>query len=113
MDAANRMARAASLPEVTGRADMRHQQVAWFIDNAHVACDAVMQPFARGVLAMAAGRDRRVRQVGVARSLQRAKPTGAHPQHQPRRIGSTWKADPGRPALANPGPFTFNSLEDT
>lgn len=51
---ANLMALAASLPLVTERADMRYQWIARFIDNERVVCDAVMEPFAREVLAKAA-----------------------------------------------------------
>lgn len=51
---ANLMALAASLPLATERADMRYQWIARFIDNQRVVCDAVMQPFAREVLARAA-----------------------------------------------------------
>jgi hypothetical protein len=51
---ANLMALAASLPRSTERADMRYQWIARFIDNEHVDCDAVMEPFAREVLAKAA-----------------------------------------------------------
>ena len=55
---ANLMALAASLPLSTERADMRYQWIARFIDNARVACDAVMEPFAREVLARAAAAGR-------------------------------------------------------
>lgn len=51
---ANLMALAAGLPLATERADMRYQWIARFIDNERVACDAVMEPFAREVLAKAA-----------------------------------------------------------
>jgi len=51
---ANLMALAASLPLVTERADMRYQWIARFVDNERVVCDAVMEPFAREVLAKAA-----------------------------------------------------------
>ena len=51
---ANLMALAASLPLDTERADMRYQWIARFIDNDRVICDAVMEPFAREVLAKAA-----------------------------------------------------------
>ena len=51
---ANLMALAASLPLATERADMRYQWIARFIDNGRVVCDAVMEPFAREVLAKAA-----------------------------------------------------------
>jgi hypothetical protein len=51
---ANLMALAASLPLATERADMRYQWTARFIDNDRVVCDAVMEPFAREVLAKAA-----------------------------------------------------------
>lgn len=50
---ANLMALAASLPLDTERADMRYQWIARFIDNQHVVCDAVIEPFAREVLAKA------------------------------------------------------------
>lgn len=55
---ANLMALAASLPLQTERADMRYQWIARFIDNDRVVCDAVMQPFAREVLAKAAAAGR-------------------------------------------------------
>jgi hypothetical protein len=51
---ANLMALAASLPLDTERADMRYQWIARFIDNEHVLCDAVIEPFAREVIAKAA-----------------------------------------------------------
>jgi hypothetical protein len=51
---ANLMVLAASLPRPTERADMRQQWTARFIDNEHVICDTVMEPFAREVLAKAA-----------------------------------------------------------
>ena len=51
---ANLMALAACLPVSTERADMRYQWIARFIDNDRVVCDAVMEPFAREVLAKAA-----------------------------------------------------------
>jgi hypothetical protein len=51
---ANLMVLAASLPRCAERADMRYQWIARFIDNPLVDCDAVMQPFAREVLARAA-----------------------------------------------------------
>ena len=55
---ANLMALAASLPLATERADMRYQWIARVIDNARVVCDAVMEPFAREVLARAAASGR-------------------------------------------------------
>ena len=51
---ANLMALSASLPLETERADMRYQWTARFIDNEHVVCDEVMEPFAREVLTKAA-----------------------------------------------------------
>jgi hypothetical protein len=51
---ANLMALAASLPLDTERADMRSQWIARVIDNDRVVCDAVMEPFAREILAKAA-----------------------------------------------------------
>jgi hypothetical protein len=50
----NLMALAASLPLDTERADMRYQWIARFIDNERVVCDAVIEPFAREVIAKAA-----------------------------------------------------------
>jgi hypothetical protein len=51
---ANLMTLAAFLPRTAERADMRYQWIARFIDNHRVDCDAVMEPFARAVLATAA-----------------------------------------------------------
>jgi hypothetical protein len=51
---ANLMALAASLPIAADRLDMRYQWIARFIANPHIDGDAVMQPFAREVLARAA-----------------------------------------------------------
>jgi hypothetical protein len=51
---ANLMVLAASLPLFTERADMRYQWIARFIDNERVVCDAVIEPFAREVIARAA-----------------------------------------------------------
>src|ERR1700753_3750099 len=51
---ANLMTLAAFLPRTAARADMRYQWIARFIDNQRVDCDAVMEPFARTVLAKAA-----------------------------------------------------------
>lgn len=51
---ANLMALSANLPLETERADMRYQWTARFIDNEHVVCDEVMEPFAREVLTKAA-----------------------------------------------------------
>ncbi|MFW7269684.1 hypothetical protein ACMAUO_17250 [Gluconacetobacter sp. Hr-1-5] len=50
----NLMALAASLPLSTERANMRYQWVARFIDNERVVCDAVIEPFAREVIARSA-----------------------------------------------------------
>jgi hypothetical protein len=55
---ANLMVLAASLPRPVERADMRYQWIARFIDNPLVDCDAVMEPFAREVLARAAASGR-------------------------------------------------------
>jgi hypothetical protein len=51
---ANLMALAACLSLDTERADMRYQWIARFIDNERVVCDAVIEPFAREVIAKAA-----------------------------------------------------------
>jgi hypothetical protein len=53
---ANLMTLAAFLPRNAARADMRYQWIARFIANHWVDCDAVMEPFARVVLATAAER---------------------------------------------------------
>jgi hypothetical protein len=55
---ANLMTLAAFLPRNAARADMRYQWIARFIDNHRVDCDAVMEPFARAVLATAAASGR-------------------------------------------------------
>lgn len=55
---ANLMALAAALPRPAERADMRFQWISRFIANDRLDCDAVMQPFAREVLAKAAERGR-------------------------------------------------------
>jgi hypothetical protein len=52
------MTLAAFLPRTAERADMRYQWIARFIDNHRVDCDAVMEPFARAVLATAAASGR-------------------------------------------------------
>jgi hypothetical protein len=55
---ANLMTLATFLPRNAARADMRDQWIARFIDNHRVDCDAVMEPFARAVLATAAASGR-------------------------------------------------------
>jgi Transposase DDE domain len=70
---ANLMALAATLPRAAERADMRYQWIARFLANGHVDCDAVMQPFAREVLAAAA------RQGGIVLILDQ---TRANQRHQ-------------------------------
>ena len=52
------MVLAASLPRPAERADMRYQWIARFLHNERVDCDAIMQPFAREVLARAAASGR-------------------------------------------------------
>jgi len=50
---ANLMALAAALPREPGRIDMRYQWIVRVLANPLIACDAVMLPFAREVLAQA------------------------------------------------------------
>ena len=50
---ANLMALAAALPREPGRIDMRYQWIVRVLANPLIACDAVMLPFAREVLAPA------------------------------------------------------------
>jgi hypothetical protein len=52
---ANLMELAAALPRAAERIDMRYQWVARVLANPLIDCDAVMAPFAREVLARAAG----------------------------------------------------------
>jgi hypothetical protein len=55
---ANLMELAAALPRAAERIDMRHQWIVRVLANPHIPCDAVMAPFAREVLARAAGMGR-------------------------------------------------------
>src|SRR3954467_9641354 len=48
---ANLMALAAALPREPGRIDMRYQWIVRVLANPLIACDGVMLPFAREVLA--------------------------------------------------------------
>ena len=54
---ANLMSLAAALPREPGRIDMRYQWIVRVLANPLIACDAVMLPFAREVLAPARIRD--------------------------------------------------------
>jgi hypothetical protein len=69
---ANLMALAASLPLDTERADMRYQWIARFINNERVLCDAVIEPFAREVIAKAAAAGR------VTLIMDQSKASGRH-----------------------------------
>src|SRR3982751_2575036 len=75
---ANLMALAAALPREPGRVDMRYQWIVRVLANPLIACDAVMLPFAREVLAQAQAEARPGERRGAARRTGGADP-GSEP----------------------------------
>ena len=68
---ANLMMLSAFLPRNTERPDMRYQWIARFIANHRVDCDAVMEPFARAVLAKVAASGRVVLIIDQTKARER------------------------------------------
>src|SRR3954468_24624678 len=69
---ANLMSLAAALPRQPGRIDMRCQWLVRVLANPLIECDAVMLPFARGVLARAHAEGRRGERVKLILDQSRA-----------------------------------------